>query len=205
MKKTNVFKTLSIITLLALCAGGCYADGTEITQILRATVQSSVSVAKSASSVESGTIDPVTGNNSGVISIFNLVTNGTDSDYDVYLSSTFPIVGTERSAYDGNGHILFGNLTNKPTESAVSNALAGGTNNANVIAYPVTVTVSSPMTVAASTHASYGNCYKVTLNNTQEGTLTHTVGTTPVTNTYILSQDSSGTYQATITLTAIAK
>lgn len=205
MKITYVFKILSIITLLALCAGGSYADGTEITQILHATVQPSVSVAKSASSVESGTIDPVTGSNSGVVSVFNIATNGSDSDYDFYLSSTFPINGTPRSAYDGNGHIIFGNLTNNPTESAVSNALYGGTNNANVILYPVNVTVSSPMNVTESTHASYGNCYKVTLNSTQEGTLTHTVGTTPMANTYILSQDSSGTYQATITLTAIAK
>lgn len=205
MKNPKSLKTLAIITLLALCAGKSYADGTEITQVLHASIQPSVSISKTAASVEGGAIDPVTGNNSGVKSVFSIVTNGNDSDYDFYLSSTFPIDGDARSAYDGSGNIIFGNLSHLPTEEAVNNALTSGTNNPNVILYPVTVVTSDPLTVASTTHATYGNCYKVTLHDAQEGTLTHTIGTTPVTNTYILSQDAEGSYQATVTFTAVAK
>ena len=205
MKKTNVIKTLSIITLLALCAGRSYADGNEVVQLLGAGVPPAVSITKSASSVEGGTIDPSTGVNSGVNSIFTIETNGDDSDYDFYISSTFPINGAVCSGYDGNGNIMFGNLTVLPTEEAVADAIAGGTNNANVISYPVTITTSGEMAVSPTVHSPYGNCYKLLLNGDQEGTLTHTVGPTPVTNTYILSQDAAGTYQATITFTAVAK
>lgn len=205
MKKTNILKTLSIITLLALCAGRSYADGEELQQLLGASVDPTVSITKSASSVEEGTINVDTGVNSGVVSIFNISTNGDDDDYDFYLSSTFPIDGAARSAYDGSGNIIFGNATHPPTEAAVTDAIAHGTNNRNVILYPVTITPESPMTSMSTTHATYGNCYKITLNGSQNGSLTHTVGTTPITNTYILSQDTSGTYRATITLTAVAK
>ena len=205
MKKVNLLKTLSIITLLALCAGRSYADETELPQRLGAEVDPTVSITKSMSSVETGTINVETGANSGVLCVFNISTNGDDDDYDFYLSSTFPIDGEARSAYDGNGNIIFGNVSNPPSEAAVTNAIAGGTNNKNVIMYPVTVTVGNPMTVSTTTHATYGNCYKVLLNGAQEGSLTHTVGAAPVTNTYILSQDASGTYRATVTLTAIAK
>ncbi|MCQ2743704.1 MAG: hypothetical protein MJ230_02765 [bacterium] len=205
MKKLNVFKTLSIITLLALCAGKSYADGSEITQLLKASVPPTVSINKSTASVEGGTIDPSTGVNSGIKSVFTVETNGGDSDYDFYITSTFPINGTARSAYDGNGNIMFGNLNVLPTESAVDDAIAGGTHNANVISYPVIITTSGEMTVSPTVHAPYGNCYKMLLNGEQEGTLTHTIGTTPATNTYILSQDAAGSYQATIILTAVAK
>lgn len=205
MKQINILKTIFVMTLLALCAGKSYADGAEIEHMLHASVQPAVAISKSASSQETGTINVTTGVNSGVVSIFNISTNGTDGDYDFYLSSTFPINGESRSAYDGNGSIIFGNASNPPSESAVTNAIEHGTNNPNVILYPVTLNIENPMTVTATVHADYGNCYKIELNNAQEGTLTHTVGTTPIVNTYILSQDSAGTYQATIMLTAISK
>ena len=205
MKKTNILKTLSIVTLLALCAGRSYADGTEIQLRLDALVQPSISITKSASSVEEGAINPQTGVHGGVTAVFDLATNGDDSDYDFYLSSTFPIDGAASSAFDGNGNIIFGNFTYPPTEAAVSDAIAGGTANKNVILYPITVTASGDMSVTPAVHATYGNCYKVLLNGEQEGTLTHTVGITPVTNTYLLSQDAAGTYQATVTFSAIAK
>ena len=205
MKKSKILKTLSILTLLAFCAGRSYADGTQITQTLSATIQPSVSVTKSAASVETGEIDPENGSHAGIVSVFNISTNGNDSNYDFFLSATFPNAASMISAYDGSGNIMFGNVAYPPTELAIQDAIIHGTYNKNVISYPVTVTAESPMTVTTYTHPNYSNCYRLKLNSSQEGSLTHTVGTTPVTNTYILSQDAAGTYQATITLTAVAK
>ena len=93
-----------------------------------------------------------------------------------------------------------------PTEGAVSNAISGVRGNKNVIAYPITITTSGDMDYEYSSgHATYGNCYKITLNGETEGRVTHSVGATPATNTYEYTYDAAGTYQATITLSAVAK
>ena len=213
MKNTNVLKSLLIFSLLALCAGRGYADG-EVPDEIQLNSELTVSITKGSSSHESGTIDVTTGVNSGgVVSYFDIETNGTDDDYDFYLTSTFPIDGTACSGYFGDakagtGYILLGNTAvgHKPTEDAVSKAKTGVKGNKNVIAYPVTISTSGNMDYDYnSSHATYGSCYKITLNGDSEGTVTHRIGTSPAVNTYEPYYDAAGTYQATITLTAISK
>ena len=85
---------------------------------------------------------------------------------------------------------------------AVENAKTGGSNNANVIAYPVTVSATSPLTANFDSGNSKGSCYIIKINGGTEGTVTHTVGGTPISGTYSVGQDQAGTYQATVTFTA---
>ena len=51
----------------------------------------------------------------------------------------------------------------------------------------------------------YGNCWQVRVNNGTEGTLTQTIGGTPIAGTFNVGHDSSGSYQAIVTFTAVAK
>ena len=110
------------------------------------------------------------------------------------------------SAYGQNGCILFGNILATPTMSAIEDAKTGGHNNANVIAYPVTVTTTSPLTNSfEASNAQYGACYAIKVNGGKEGTVTHIVGGTPISGSYNVGQDQAGTYKATVTLSAVSK
>lgn len=52
-------------------------------------------------------------------------------------------------------------------------------------------------------NSAYGGlCYSVRMGDSQNGNLVQTLGTTPLTNTYSISNDRAGTYQAVITFTA---
>ena len=88
---------------------------------------------------------------------------------------------------------------------AIENAKTGGSNNAKVIAYPVTVNATSPLTANFDSGNSKGSCYIIKINGGTEGTVTHTVGGTPINGTYSVGQDQAGTYQATVTFTAYSK
>ena len=134
-------------------------------------------------------------------------TNGTDDDYEFVISSTIQIDGDTISAYTPHGDILFGNTTVLPTTEAINNAKSRLRGNANVIAYPVTVLTEGSMTSEFHyNNATYGDYYKIMVNNDQEQRkVTHRINSTPVTNSYNVSEDEAGTYQAIITFTSVAK
>ena len=50
--------------------------------------------------------------------------------------------------------------------------------------------------------AHQGLCYSVKMGNSQKGSFVQTLGSIPLSNTYSLSNDRAGTYQAVVTFTA---
>jgi hypothetical protein len=201
----KISKLLIFFTTATLVVGKAYAD-TQVEQGIITSVQPTVAISKLSSSTETGTVNPENGTHGGLSSIFSLQTNGTDEDYDFIVTSSITAEGGEVSAYGQSGSILFGNTSILPTASAINDAKIGGNDNDNVIAYPVSVTITSPMTVEYSASNSvYGDCYVVKVNEGGEGTLTHTVGTSPVSGTYNMTRDSAGSYKSTVTFTAVSK
>ena len=194
----------SFILILAL-VGATRAYGyAEVEQSVTTDVQPSVAISKTISQ-ESGSIEPSTGVNTGLNASFNIQTNGTDDDYDFIVGSTILSTDGEVSAYGQNGCLLFGNTISLPTASAINDARVGGNNNRNVIGYPVTMSITEPMSVDFTNSTTYGECWVVKVNAASEGTLNQTIGQSPVAQTYSVGQDEAGTYRATVTFTAISK
>ena len=205
MNKTKSLKLLISIMSLLLCTVKAYGYA-EAEQPISTAVQPSVSIEKQSTSIEAATADAQTGTHTGLQSVFSIQTNGDDEDYDFIVTSKILTEGGEVSAYGNNGCILFGNTFTTPTAEAIENAKNGGNMNKNVIAYPVTTAITEPMTVDfEQNYGLYGDCYVVKVNGGSEGTLTHTVGQTPVSGTYNIGQDPAGTYQTVVTFTAISK
>ncbi len=205
MNKTKSLKLLISIMSVLLCTVKAYGYA-EAEQPISTAVQPSVSIEKQSTSIEAATADAQTGTHTGLQSVFSIQTNGDDEDYDFIVTSKILTEGGEVSAYGNNGCILFGNTFTTPTAEAIENAKNGGNMNKNVIAYPVTTAITEPMTVDfEQNYGLYGDCYVVKVNGSSEGTLTHTVGQTPVSGTYNIGQDPAGTYQTVVTFTAISK
>ena len=206
MKKQKLLNILILVTTVLV--GTVKAFGyAEVEQMVNTSVQPAVAIEKTSSS-ENGTINPETGVHEGLSASFTLKTNGTDENYDFIVGAKINTIDGEVSGYTSGGALLFANTTTLPTTSAVNNAKIGNTDNRNVIAYPITMNITTPMEV------SYDNtritdegkgCYIVKVKTANEGTLTQTVGTTPVSETYAVGQDEAGTYKATVYFTAVSK
>ena len=143
MKKQNLLTILILVT--TVLTGTVKAFGyAEVEQTINLSVQPSVAIEKTTSN-ESGTINPRTGVHAGLNASFKLQTNGTDEDYDFIVGARITTIDGEVSAFSNDKNLMFGNTTVLPTNAAVENAKTGGTNNANVITYPFTVSVTEPM------------------------------------------------------------
>ena len=201
MKKQNLLK--SLILVMAVLFNTVEAFGfTETEQTAILSVQSSVSITKSAISRESDSISPVDGSHGGLEASFSLKTNeGTDSSYKFLVASKIQTIEGEATAFSQDGSLLFGNLSAPPSNSAVVDAKAHGSNNANVIVYPLKMTISQPMTIDFGTKSAPDN-YTISINGATEGNLTQTVGGKPIETTFS-GQDQAGTYQVTVYFTAI--
>ena len=177
-----------------------------IEQTINLSVQSAVAIEKT-SSKESDIIKPKTGEHDGLNASFKIQTNGTDSNYDFIVGSYITTVTGKVSAFGSNNTILFGNTTILPTETAVNDAKIAGTDNPNVIAYPIVMNITEPMEVDfdadKSTEEGVG-CYVIKINTAQKGTLTQDISKSPVSNTYSMA-DQAGSYKSTVYLTAISK
>lgn len=204
----NINKNIKLFILFALvflntriCYGYAEAETSVYTD-----VQPSVFIQKQTSSVDTGSINPLTGVHTGLNTVFDIQTNGNDDSYDFIIQAKMYVDDGFVSAYGNNGCILFANTLTSPTTAAIEDAKTGGSNNKNVIAYPVTVSTTNPMTAEFQKNYSvYGDCYVVKVNNGTEGTVTHIVGQTPISGTYNIGQDPAGTYQAVVTFTAVSK
>lgn len=204
MKQAKSLKLLIFLVAATFVAGKAYGY-TDAEQSLQTTVQPAISITKSEASIENLNANPEKGTHSGFSSIFNLKTNGTDDDYDFLVESSILTSGGAVSAYGNNGCLLFGHTLEMPTEAAIENAKSGGSNNANVIAYPVTIQATSPFTASFDSGNSRGACYVVKVNGGDEGTVTHSVQGVPISGTYNVGQDQAGIYQAVVMFTAYSK
>ena len=174
-----------------------------VVQQSRTVVQPTVAVEK-VSSIEAGSINPSNGIASELTSSFNLQSNDDQTFFVVYSKITV-LGGTQVSAFDSNGNLLFANVKNPPTVDAVNNAKQGISNNSNVIGYKMNLSGES-IQITNTTSATYGECYKITLTDSEtSGTLQQVVGGTPATNTYRVGEDMSGSYTAIVYVTAVTE
>ena len=109
---------------------------------------------------------------------------------------------------DGNWAIAFANITNAPEDSAVTNLTSGTaateSNNANVIALSINAAAAGAWTeTLGGSHTTNVASQNAVVYTLQSGTydILYTLGTTQMTNTFN-TYDSSGTYRATLYLTA---
>lgn len=188
-----------------ITAGRSYGYA-EAEQSIQTAVQPAVAIEKLSSSIETGTVNPQNGEHAGLKSVFLIQTNGNDDDYDFVVTSRINTANGEVSAYGQNGCILFAHTLALPTQSAVDDAKSGGSNNRNVIAYPVSAVITNPMEVSyQSNFGNHGDCYVVKVNSESNGTLTHAVNSIPVSGTYNITQDQAGTYKSVVYFTAVSK
>lgn len=205
MKYNKIYKLIVLILFATSVATRAYGYA-EAEQSLETTVQPTVSIVKDALSVESADVQADNGVHTGLNTIFNLNTNGTDTDYDFIMTSYITTESGNVSAYTSDGNIIFAHSTVFPTEEAINNAKTGGNNNQNVIVYPTTVEALSPMTSTFTPdNLTYGNCYVIKLNGASEGSVNHKIDTTPVAGSYNVGQDQAGSYKATVQFTAYTK
>ena len=203
MNKRNLLKLLIIFLTVTMFTAKTYAEDAEQTIIL--SVSPTVSVQKSAASAENASVDVNGVLNRNLLTIYDIVTNGTDDDYDFTVTSSINSANGPVSAY-GTNCILFGHIQNPPTEQAINDAKSGGSRNFNVIAYPVSTTITSPMeSTFTNNYKTYGDCFVIKTNDATNATFTHTVSATPVGGTFNHGQDEAGTYQTTVTLTVTPK
>lgn len=185
----------------------------EFQHTIQTIVPSAVDVSSINTSAASGTIAPETGISSAPYATFQIQTNGDDDKYDYILTAK---VNTSDSgnlnAYSQNGataYLLLGNITNLPTSSAVNDIKTNSptlVNNKNVIAYPITNTLTNLNSAILTNNAAYGGlCYVIKTGTSQKGTIKQAIGTAPMNNTYSPVVDTSGTYQAVLTLSANRK
>lgn len=184
----------------------------ETVQVLNVTAQSTVSLSKSVST-EQDDINPEFGTHGGLGATYTVRTNIADNETETcqfIIASKIKINGgTEVSAFSEDGSsILFGRADNEdyfPTSTDVNDAKSGGTNNANVIAYPFTIS-AQPMVVNYSKNKQVeeGNigCFVVNVNGATEATLQQTISGSPIEGTYSM-QDTAGKYQVYVYFTAI--
>lgn len=187
---------------------------TSVVQTLNVSAQPTVAISKTSNTVETGDINPETGSHLGLNASFNLQTNGTDENYIFIVGSKITAYGgQEVSAYtsDGKG-LLFGRIGDEehlPSTTAIENARSGGSNNPNVIVYPISsMTITAPMAVqydgTQATDEGTG-CYVVKVNGGTEGTLRQEIGGSAIPGSYSVAQDMAGQYKAVVYFTAISK
>ena len=213
MKKQNLLKSLILVISVLTSTVVTFAS-TSVQQTLNVSAEPTVAIEKTTF-LQLGEINPENGTHSGLNASFKLQTNGSDDDYIFVVGSKIIQAGNvEVSAFSDDGQsLLFGRANEEeflPTAEAISDAKAGGSNNPNVIAYPITsMAIDSPMTVEFVKGLAVSDdtidCYQVKLNGGTEGTLRQTIGGSPVSGTYKAGQDKSGSYRAVVYFTAISK
>lgn len=199
-------KLLAALLIMGACCSINQANAaTSATQTLSATLGSYVDISPDNTAVLTGTIDPNTGNlNQNLTSKFNIRLN---SNTTLYLRATALSSTTTEQAFFKNGsniYVTLANTTNKPTVAAITNAKSAtpdDTQNANVIAYPITgVTMSGTSASVTPNYNATTNQYEIAALTGASGATT-TISQTVVPNTYSYL-DTAGTYQAVVTLTS---
>lgn len=213
MKKLNLLKTLILVITVLTGTVEAFATATEV-RTLTVSAQEAVTIEKLANCNESNTIDAATGIHTGLNASFLLQVNDINTEDVFIVGSKITAQGGEIvSAFSNDGTaLLFGRYNEEehfPTLDAIENAKAGGSNNANVIAYPISkMTITAPMTMVynASIVTEEGTVggYVINLNESTTATIEQIIGGSPYGETYSGGQDMAGDYKSTVFFT-IAK
>lgn len=204
LKKQNLLKILILVISVFFNTQQAFSQASAV-QTFSTSVPPAVAINKTSSS-NSGSINPVSGEIVGSLtsSFYLEVNDGKNYDFIVY--STMLTADGTVSAFDKNGNLIFGNTTILPLSSSVENAKQNIAGNANVIVYPFELTIDPDMAQVFVSDATYEKCYKVNfLNDVAEGNLVQSIDNTPITNTYSLGEDVSGTYSTTVYITVVSK
>ncbi|GEM_PF-1530427 len=209
-----MLKNLKYLCFVLIILAGPKAFGlAEFQHTIQTVVPAAVDVSSINTSAASGTINPETGISSVPYATFQIQTNGDDDKYDYILTAKVNSSDSGNlNAYSQNGsivYLLLGNITNLPTSSAINDIKTNSptpANNKNVIAYPLTNTLTNLSSATLTNNASYGGlCYVIKTGSSQKGTIKQAIGAAPMNNTYSAVIDTAGTYQAVLTLSANRK
>lgn len=200
MKHNFVIFLILLLTAPA-CSGAAVLDSRIVTIVPAAAVVKSVSGIKNNS-----VIDPQNGFHSGLEAVFDIKTNGDDSAYDFVLSSAIETSHGVKNGYflkDGKLYLMLSNKDRLPLSSAVFDIVSGSPeNNPNIIAYPV-VNLSGGEFKIQNYNGEL--CCRIFSCGQQEMTVAQYIGSTPLTRTYSIEQDSAGMYEAVLTLNIYRK
>ncbi|HIZ28182.1 MAG TPA: hypothetical protein H9673_03190 [Candidatus Adamsella sp.] len=200
MKHNFVIFLILLLTAPA-CSGAAVLDSRLVTIVPSAAVVKSVPGIKNNS-----VIDPQNGFHSGLEAVFDIKTNGDDSAYDFVLSSAIETSHGVKNGYflkDGKLYLMLSNKDRLPLSSAVFDIVSGSPeNNPNIIAYPV-VNLSGGEFKIQNYNGEL--CCRIFSGGQQEMTVAQYIGSTPLTRTYSIEQDSAGMYEAVLTLNIYRK
>ncbi len=205
-------KKIVIIILMCIASQPFSCGACTLNQNLILTVPSAINITGTGTNLI-GTINIDSGANSGVAGQFRIQTNGNDNLYNYILQAHVKTQGNvDTNAYglkDTTQYIVLGNNDPSfyPTTNAVNNiANATQGNNPNVIAYPVTSSVSGLLSITLKNTTAYGGYhYKVLIGRNCNGYVNQSVNPSPIANTYFYGEDKPGTYQAILIMSAFRK
>lgn len=194
-----------IFLILLLTAPAC--SGAAVLDSRLVTIVPSVAVVKSVPGIKNNSvIDPQNGFHSGLEAVFDIKTNGDDSAYDFVLSSAIETSHGVKNGYflkDGKLYLMLSNKDRLPLSSAAVDIVSGSPeNNPNIIAYPV-VNLSGGEFKIQNYNGEL--CCRIFSGGQQEMTVAQYIGSTPLTRTYSIEQDSAGMYEAVLTLNIYRK
>lgn len=206
-----LLKLMVIIILLNICTVKTYS-ATTFQQTIVTTVPAAVNISAYNQSLSKGTISAQTGVSSSPSASFNIKTNGDDCNYLYTLQAKLLTSNAgEVNAYFKNAnkdYIILGNVTssNLPSTNSINNikSISPQTlENPNAIAYPINNVLTNIESATMINNPSDGGlAYSIKMGNSQNGNIVQTIGSNPLPNTYSISNDRAGTYQAIITFTA---
>ena len=200
MKRNFIIFFILLLTAPA-CSGAAVLDSRIVTIVPSAAVVKSVPGIKNNS-----VIDPQNGFHSGLEAVFDIKTNGDDSAYDFVLSSAIETSHGVKNGYflkDGKLYLMLSNKDRLPLSSAAVDIVSGSPeNNPNIIAYPV-VNLSGGEFKIQNYNGEL--CCRIFSGGQQEMTVAQYIGSTPLTRTYSIEQDSAGMYEAVLTLNIYRK
>ena len=206
-----LFKIMTILLIFNCLLQQSYG-ATNFQQTIVTNIPAAVNISAYNQSLSKGSIAPQTGNSTSPSASFNIKTNGDDCNYAYIIQAKVSTSnGGDVNAYFKNSnrdYIILGNVSssNLPNTNSINNIKSGTpttSGNPNAIAYPITNTLTNIESATMTNNSAYrGLCYSIKMGNSQNGNIIQTLGATPLTNTYSISNDRAGTYQATITFTA---
>lgn len=202
-------KKLSALLFSAVLIAGTGLGANAATtssQVLSATLAAFAIITPDPTAVLAANIDPSTGALSNAMtSKFNVTLNAPQTLYVSASanSSTTPQTGFFQNA--GSTYVVLTQTTAPPTVAAITDAKAAtpvAANNPNVIAYKVTGVTLTGASTGTPTYNNSSNQYEIAgLPGITVATTTISTAVVPTTFSY---NDSSGIYQATVTLSTSA-
>ena len=206
-----LFTLILIIAITLICTTKTYS-ATTFQQTIVTAVPAAVNISAYNQSLSKGSIAPQTGISSSPSASFNIKTNGEDCNYTYIIQAKLTTANSgDVNAYFKNAnrdYLILGNISssNLPNTNSINNIKSSTPNassNPNAIAYPINNILTNLSSATMINNSAYGGlCYSVKMGNSQNGNIVQNIGANPLTNTYSISNDRAGTYQAVITFTA---